>query len=259
MSEPDESQTVEAAQDDAGPGVRKPGSTRRRGVAKFSLAAAVVAVGVGAVLYVHAAQAPKREQIGQIQEDLDYVASASEGHTLYTPEPWVEDVTTYPGFTTTVPLGGVTSSGYLDGRWLVVSQFDADALTAADKDVSATPQTLCNLTGPAGTDSSFKAQSGDRVKVHTVCLAVSGYHARVRVIVYPDDGDAMVDLATTLPEEGRILNAGHYEKDPAAVGDLVADPSGWAAEVLDSLTVFDPSRYAAEDIYSAEKAAGRFD
>ncbi len=69
----------------------------------------------------------------------------------------------------------------------------------------------------------------------------------------------MVDLATALPEDGRILDAGHYEKDPAAVADLVADPTDWAGDVLDSLTVLDPSRYAAEDIYSAEKDAGRFD
>jgi hypothetical protein len=242
VSELDESLPVEAAEPGAAPTVRKPSSTRRRRAAKFSLAAVLVAAGVGAVLYLHAAQAPKREQIDQIQKDLDYVASAADGHTLYTPEPWVKDLTTCPGFTTTAPEGGVTSSGYLDGRWLIVSQFDADALTAADKDVSATPQTLCKLTGPAGTDSSFKALSGDRVKVHTVCFDVPGHQARVRVIVYLDEGDAMVDLATTLPEDGRILNAGHYEKDPAAVGDLVADPTGWAGEVLESLTVLDPSQ-----------------
>jgi hypothetical protein len=69
----------------------------------------------------------------------------------------------------------------------------------------------------------------------------------------------MVDLATTLPEDGRILNAGHYEKDPAGVRGLVADPTGWARNVLDSLTEYDPSQYSAEDIYSAEKDAGRFD
>ena len=116
-------------------------------------------------------------------------------------------MTTYPGFTTTAPEGGVTSSGYLDGRWLIVSQFDADALTAADKEVSATRRHCAALTGPAGTDSSFKALSGDRVKVDTVCLDVPGHQARVRMIVYLADGDAMVDLATTLPEEGRILDA----------------------------------------------------
>ncbi|MFC4783874.1 hypothetical protein ACT8ZV_05335 [Nocardioides sp. MAHUQ-72] len=219
----------------------------------------VVAAGVGAVLYVHAAQAPDREQLDRIQEDIDYVTRAAAGHTLYTPEPWVTDLTTYPGFTTTAPEGGVTSSGYLDGKWLIVSQFDADALTAADKDVSATPQTLCKPTGPSGTDSSFKALSGDRVRIRTVCLDVPGHPARVRVVVYLDDGDAMADLATTLPEDGRVLNAGHYEKDPAAVGELVADPTDWAGEVLDSLSVLDPSQYAAEDIYSAEEAAGRFD
>ena len=259
MSELDESLTVEAAEPGARAGVRNPGSTRRRTAANFSLAGAVVAAGVGAVLYFHAAQAPKREQIDEIQKDMDYVASAAEGHTLYTPEPWVKDLTTYPGFSTTAPEGGVTSSGYLDGKWLIVSQFDANALTAADKNVSATPHTLCRLTGPAGTDSSFKAASGARVKIRTVCLDVPGHRARVRVIVYLDDDDAMVDLATTLPEDGRILNAGHYAKDPAAVAELVSDSTGWAGEVLTSLTSFDPSPYTAEDIYSAEKAAGRFD
>jgi hypothetical protein len=259
VSELDRSLPVVGAEPEAGATVRKPIGTRRRRAARFSLAAAVVVAGLGAALSLHAAQATKREQINQIQKDLDYVASAAEGHTLYTPEPWVKDLTTFPGFTTTAPEGGVTSSGYLDGKWLIVSQFDADALTAADKDVSTTPQTLCTLTGPAGTDSSFEALSGDRVKVHTVCLDVPDHQARVRVIVYLEDGDAMVELAATLPEGGRILNAGHYEKDPAAVGDLVADPTGWAGEVLDSLTVFDPSQYAAEDIYSAEKDAGRFD
>ncbi|HET6918208.1 MAG TPA: hypothetical protein VFI46_01955, partial [Jiangellaceae bacterium] len=64
---------------------------------------------------------------------------------LYTPEPWVKDLTTYPGFTTTAPEGGLTSYGYLDEKWLTISQFDADALTAIDKNVSATPRTLCRL------------------------------------------------------------------------------------------------------------------
>lgn len=171
---------------------------------------------------------------------------------LYTPEPWVKDLTTYPGFTTTAPEGGLTSYGYLDEKWLTISQFDADALTAIDKNVSATPRTLCRLIGPAGTDASLKAASGDRVKILTVCLDVPGHHARVRVIVYLADGDAMVQLATTLFEDGRILNARHYEKDPAAVADPVADPTGWAGEVLTSLTTFAPSQYAAEDIYSAQ-------
>jgi hypothetical protein len=249
-----------AADPQARPTVRRPSrGARRQRTAKFSLAAVAVAAGIGTVFYLHAAQGPKQEQIDQIQRDLDYVASAAEGHTLYAPEPWLKDLTTYPRFTTTVPEGGITSSGYLNEEWLIVAQFNADALTAADKGVSATRQTLCKPTGAAGTDSSFKALSGDRVKVHTVCLDVPGYPARVRVTVYLDDGDAKVDLATALPEDGRSLNAGHYEKDPAAVGDLVADPTGWAGKVLDSLTVFDPSQYAATDIYSAEKDAGRFD
>lgn len=259
MSKLDQSLPVEAAGPAAGAGFRRPGSTRHRTAAAFSLAVAAVAAGVGTVLYLHAAQAPKRELIDDIQADLDYVESVAAGHTLYAPEPWVEDLTTYPGFSTTAPEGGVTSSGYLDGKWLIVSQFDGDALTAADQGVSATPHTLCELTGPEGTASSFEALSGDRVQVHTVCLDVPGHQARVRVIEYLDDHDARVDLATALPEDGRILNAGHYEKDPAAVGDLLADPTGWAGEVLTSLTRFDPDRYAAEDIYSAEKEAGRFD
>ena len=68
---------------------------RNRGVetskspTRFSLATVVLAAGVGAVLHLHAAQAPKRKQIDQIQKDLDYVAGAAEGHPLYTPEPWV--------------------------------------------------------------------------------------------------------------------------------------------------------------------------
>ena len=259
MSKLDETLPVDTAEPAAGPTARNPGSTRVRRPAKFSLAAAVVAAGAGVVPYLHAAQAPKREQIDRIQKDLDYVASAAEGHTLYTPEPWVKDLTTYPGFTTTTPEGGVESSGNVDGKWLLVSQFDADALTAADKNVSATPHTLCKLTGPAGTDSSFKAQSGNRVKVHTACLDVPGLQARVRVVVYRDDHDALVDLAAALPEDGRILNAGYYEKDPSAVDDLVADPTGWAGEFLASLTIVDPSPYTAEDIYSAQKEAGRFD
>lgn len=30
---------------------------------------------------------------------------------LYTPEPWVKDLTTYPGFTTAVPEGGLSARG----------------------------------------------------------------------------------------------------------------------------------------------------
>lgn len=235
------------------------GRTRRRRVAKLSLAAVAVALGVGAALYVHAALAPDPETMHRIQKDLDYLADAAEGHTLYTPEPWLEDPETYPGYATTLPEGGLTSSGFFEGQWLITSQFDADALTAADHNISTTPQTLCKLTGPGGADSSFKAMSGDRQKIHTVCLDVPGHPARVRVIVYRDDGEAMVDLAAALPEPGRIFDAGHYEKDPAAVDELVADPTVWAGELLDSLTPLDPSQYTAEDIYEAQKKAGRYD
>ena len=230
--------------------------TWRRKAATFSLAAAVVAAGGWAGLYLHAARAGDREQVDRIQKDLDYVAGAAHGHVLYTPERWVEEPTTYPGFSTLVPEGGVEASGVLDGRWLIVKQFDADALTPADKGVSDTPETLCELTGPAGFDRTFKAASGKRVKVHTVCLDVPGHNARVRVDAYPHDGDALVDLAAALPEDGRILDAGFYEKVPAAVEDLVADPTAWAQELLDSLTGFDASRYSAEEILSAEKDAG---
>ena len=227
--------------------------------AAHSLAAAVVVVGIWAGLYLHAARAQDREQVDRIQKDLDYVAGAAHGHVLYTPERWVEEPTTYPGFSTLVPVGGVVSSGALDGRWLIVKQFDADALSPADKGVSDTPGTLCELTGPAGIARTFRAASGKRVKVHTVCLDVPGHDARVRVDAYPHDRDALVDLAATLPEDGRILNAGFYEKVPAAVDDLVADPTAWAEELLDSLTVIDASRYSAEEIYSAEKDAGLVD
>jgi hypothetical protein len=234
--------------------VPEPGESLPRRVATLLLAAAVVVAGIGAAAYLYASQAPKREQVDRIQEDLDYLATAARDHALYAPEAWVDDLTTVPGFSTSVPAGGVSAYGHLGGRWMNVSQFDADAVT---EDTGYTPQTLCELTGPGGVDRT--SARGKKVKVRSVCLDVPGQEARVRVAVFPEDGDALTYLSTTLPEEGRVLTAEFYQDDPAAVDDLLDDPTSWAVELLASLTVLDPSRYTAQEIYAAEKDAGRIE
>ena len=224
------------------------------GKARFWLAAATVALGAAAVSYVYSAQAPQRDQVDRIQKDLDYVASVAEVHALYAPEAWIDDLTTVPGFSTTVPKGGVSAYGDLDGRWTNISQFDAAAVTS---DTGYTLQTLCELTSPAGVDRTWKG--GKKAKVHTVCLDIPGQEARVRVDTFPEDGDALAYLSAELPERGRILTAEFHQADLAAVDDLLADPTAWAVELLTGLTVLDPSRYTAEEIYSAEKDAGQID
>ena len=198
----------------------------------------------------------RAEYLPGVLEQVDYATTAAKGHTVYLPQPWTRELATYPNFSTFVPEGGLYSSGKLDDLWLSVTQFDADAITADEAEVSATPETLCAPTGPEGVEASNPDAPAKAARTYrSYCYAVPGHLARIRMEVWSRAAglDPSLDLALALPEEGRILNVSAIDR---AVP--VDDPVGWAAEFIEGLAEFDPSAHSAEEVYEAERDAGYF-
>lgn len=217
---------------------------------------ATLGVGVAAWPGLVAEHDRRAEFMPGVRRQVDYATTAAAGHEVYLPRAWTHDLSTYPGYATFLPEGGLYSSGQLGDLWLLVTQFDAAAITAEDAGISTTPETLCEPTGPEGVEARNPHSPAKAARTYrSYCYAVPGHRARIRIQVWKRAAglDPSLDLAVALPEDGRML-------DVAASGRAVPvdDPAAWAADFIEGLAEFDPSAYSAEDVYQAERAAGHF-
>lgn len=216
-----------------------------------ALGAGLVTVGPGLV-EEHERRA---EYLPVVRKDVEYATTSAAGHTVYLPPEWTRDLSHYPEYATFLPEGGLFSSGHLGGLWMLVSQFDADALRG--RDAATTPEALCDPTGPGGAEGRSPHATGKAAKTYRYyCYAVPGHDARLKIRVWKAaaDLDPDLELELAVPEDGRIMNVSASDADVP-----VDDPVAWAAHFIDDLAEFDPAAYSAEEVYEAHRDAGHYE